>query len=73
MNKQKLIFIISSIVLLIVDIAFGVFCAISLSKVFNNYAILTSTHFSMFLITLSLNIVYFLYIIITLIYNRIKS
>ena len=73
MNKHNLIFKISSLFCLIVDIAFAVFCAISLTQVLTKYTILTSVHFAVFIATLIINALYFIYIISMLIYNRIKS
>ena len=73
MSKRSLVFKISSIITLAVDIAFVVFCAIEITKVITKYTLLTKVHFIVFIITLSINACYFLYIISTLIYNKLRS
>ena len=73
MNKHSLVFKISSLLCLIVDIAFAVFCTVSLVSVMTKYTLLTRLHFVIFYITLAINGLYFLYILTTLIYNKIRG
>lgn len=73
MNKQSLIFKITSLCCLVVDIAFAIFCIISITQVLTKYALLTKIHFTIFIATLVINALYFIYVISILIYNKIRS
>lgn len=73
MNKPNLFFKISSLICLVVDIAFVVFCTISLVQVLTKYTLLTQTHFTIFIATIAVNAIYFICIISALIYNKIRS
>ena len=51
MSKRSLIFKISSIFCLVIDVAFAIFCIISLTSVLTKYTILSKVHFIIFLLT----------------------
>lgn len=73
MSKTSWLFKISTIICLVVDIAFTIFFAISLVNVLTQYMVLGKIHFILFIVTLCVNIVYIIYLISVLIYNRIKK
>ena len=70
---NKLIFLISTIFIAVIDASFAIFFAISLFNVFTKFALLGNIHFILFIVTLSINVVYLAYLITTLIYNKVKS
>ena len=73
MNKTSLLFKISSIICLVVDVAFAIFFAITLINVLTKYMVLSKIHFILFIITLCVNILYVAYLLSVLLYNRIKK
>ena len=73
MSKSKLIFIISTAVVFILDIAFSVFCALSIMSAIKKLTFNSKLMLILFIIVAIINVVYILYLLSSLIYNLIKN
>ena len=73
MSKSKLIFLISTIAVFVIDILFGVFCAMSIMSAIKELTFKSQLMLIGFIIVATINVLYILYLLSSLIYNLIKN
>ena len=72
MSKTSNLFKITTIFCLAVDVIFAILCTITLLNVLLKYMVLEKIHFILFIVVMAINVLYVIYLLSVLIYNRIK-